>query len=439
VKKNKLFLLISVITLIILLGAAATCNLCGLNSATTTSSTETAAGSETSKATSKETSKETVSEATKDTSESATNASATETSEETTPATDKTEKPTIKLEIYEGPTYNAADDICYYRVKATVTGSPAPKVTFSKDDSNGAWGSKKVQINLTKSSLSYTLTAKAKNSAGESTDSLTLQWGCNSNPVINDMTLSSATIEINKTYDITASATDPDGDTLVYKWTVSGGAINNDAANPMKWTTPAAAGDCTIQVKVTDGMGGETTSSKTVNVSMPAALNMTVPKVTSEGGWLEQNGTIHNSGASFYAGDSDLNKGCRGYISFDITSLAGATINDAAITGTIKTKWGNPSVLGPMWVGVVDWGTHPIVLSDFDLTGTPVQSLSTDGDGDFTCNAAALKTQLQSAITAGKSRFQVRLHMAMLSNSNNTWDGFEYNQGAVNLAVTYTK
>jgi len=57
----------------------------------------------------------------------------------------------------------------------------------------------------------------------------------------------------------------------------------------------------------------------------------------------------------------------------------------------------------------------------------------------FTCNAAALKTQLQSAITAGKSRFQVRLHMAMLSNSNNTWDGFEYNQGAVNLAVTYTK
>ncbi len=432
-KKNKLFLLISVITLVILFGTAVTCNMCGLNSATTTS-TETAAGS----ATSKETSKETVSEATKDTSGSATNASATETSEETTPGTDKAEAPTIKLEVYEGPTYNAADDICYYRVKATVTGSPAPKITFSKDDSNGAWGSKKVQINLTKSSQSYTLTAKVKNSAGESTDSLTLKWGCNSNPVINDITLSGATIEINKTYNVTASATDPDGDTLTYKWTVSGGAINNDAANPMKWTTPAAAGDCTIQVKITDGKGGEATNSKTVNVSMPAALNMTVPKITGEGGWLEQNGTIHNSGASFYTGDSDLNKGCRAYISFDITGLAGATINDAAITGIIKTKWGNPSVLGSMWVGVVDWGAHPIVLSDFDLAGTPVQSLSTAGDGNFTCNAAALKTQLQSAITAGKSRFQIRLHMEALSNSNNAWDGFEYNQSALNLAVNYT-
>ena len=40
--------------------------------------------------------------------------------------------PTIKLEIYEGPTYSATDDICYYRVKATVTGNPAPNVSFRR-------------------------------------------------------------------------------------------------------------------------------------------------------------------------------------------------------------------------------------------------------------------------------------------------------------------
>ena len=102
---------------------------------------------------------------------STTNASATE--ETTASGT-----PTIKLEIYEGPTYSAGDDICYYRVKATVTGDPAPTVSFSKDDSGGVWGSLKTQINLTRNTPNYTLTAMATNSAGQAMNSITLNWGC---------------------------------------------------------------------------------------------------------------------------------------------------------------------------------------------------------------------------------------------------------------------
>ena len=86
--------------------------------------------------------------------------------------------PTINLEIFEGPTYSAGDDICYYRVKATVTGDPAPTVSFSKDDSGGVWGSLKTQINLTRNTPNYTLTATAKNSAGQAMNSITLTWGC---------------------------------------------------------------------------------------------------------------------------------------------------------------------------------------------------------------------------------------------------------------------
>jgi len=84
--------------------------------------------------------------------------------------------PTIALEIYEGPT--PADGLCYYRVKATVTGTPAPTVTWSKDDSHGAWGTKKAQVNLSSPSETYTLTATATNSVGSATDSITLRWGC---------------------------------------------------------------------------------------------------------------------------------------------------------------------------------------------------------------------------------------------------------------------
>ena len=85
--------------------------------------------------------------------------------------------PTINLEIFEGPTYSAGDDICYYRVRAIVTGDPAPTVSFSKDDSGGVWGPLKTQINLKRNSPNYTLTAKATNSAGQAMNSITLSWG----------------------------------------------------------------------------------------------------------------------------------------------------------------------------------------------------------------------------------------------------------------------
>ncbi len=86
------------------------------------------------------------------------------------------EAPTIEVEIYEGPT--PADGLCYYRVKATVTGVPKPTVNWSKDDSHGAWGTQKAQINLSDPSETYTLTGTATNSEGTASASINLSWGC---------------------------------------------------------------------------------------------------------------------------------------------------------------------------------------------------------------------------------------------------------------------
>jgi len=176
--------------------------------------------------------------------------------------------PTISIEVYEGPTYSPSDSICYYRVKATVTGNPSPAVDWSKDDSGGAWGTRKAQVNITGPDETYTLTATATNSEGTATDNIEITWGCpipNNPPEISEITVM-GTKYINKTYGLGVSASDPDGDSLTYNWTVTGGSIDNAHAQNINWTTPPTCGDYKVTVTVSDGKGGEASKTEDIYV-----------------------------------------------------------------------------------------------------------------------------------------------------------------------------
>ncbi len=83
--------------------------------------------------------------------------------------------PTVLLKIISGPEYAQGDQICFYRIKADVTGDPSPVLSFSKDDSNGAWGIDTVQVNLKKNE-SYSLSCSAENEVGSDESSLVLSW-----------------------------------------------------------------------------------------------------------------------------------------------------------------------------------------------------------------------------------------------------------------------
>jgi hypothetical protein len=124
------------------------------------------------------TANETISDTTTTAANETISASTTETTLETVESTTEDiskNLPTLKLIIYEGPVTVLDSDMCYYRVEARVTGSPAPFIKFSRDDSGGVWGKNRAQINL-KNGESYNLVVTAVNSFGAVKKNMVLTW-----------------------------------------------------------------------------------------------------------------------------------------------------------------------------------------------------------------------------------------------------------------------
>jgi hypothetical protein len=73
-------------------------------------------------------------------------------------------------------------------------------------------------------------------------------------------------------YNLYIQAVDPDGDNLTYTWTVTVGTISNPNSNPARWDIPKIEWQgnnhesVTITVTVDDGKGGTVTKSRTIDL-----------------------------------------------------------------------------------------------------------------------------------------------------------------------------
>ena len=108
--------------------------------------------------------------------------------------------------------------------------------------------------------------------------------GCtifNTSPEITSLTSSATSLAPEDSCTITCAASDPDGDTIIYEWTVTGGAISGEGST-VTWVAPVAEGTYTISVTIRDGKGGTASDSLTIHViNTPPEISSLTSSATS--------------------------------------------------------------------------------------------------------------------------------------------------------------
>ncbi len=77
------------------------------------------------------------------------------------------------------------------------------------------------------------------------------------------------TVEAGKSVTVTADAQDPDGDTIIYRWSAPSGTFQNASDRQTLWTAPQQEGPVPATVTVNDGRGGTASDSVTIQVLRP--------------------------------------------------------------------------------------------------------------------------------------------------------------------------
>jgi len=87
------------------------------------------------------------------------------------------------------------------------------------------------------------------------------------------------TVEVGKSSTLTATATDPDGDSLTYRWTMPSGSLANPTERSTLWTAGMQEGPAQATVTVDDGKGGTASANVTVQVVKAPVKNYTFEDV----------------------------------------------------------------------------------------------------------------------------------------------------------------
>ncbi|RKI36306.1 kelch-like protein, partial [Corallococcus sp. AB049A] len=138
-------------------------------------------------------------------------------------------------------------------------------LTLTVTDSKGA-----------SASLGVTITVSTGNG------SAAVNVAFNTWPQVTRVTALPSSVDVGQATQVTASASDADGDSLSYQWTANCAGTWTNATSASAGFTPSAqpsSGTCTLSVRVQDGRGGQGTGSLTVYVSTSPTTAQFPPEV----------------------------------------------------------------------------------------------------------------------------------------------------------------
>ncbi|MDD5312756.1 MAG: hypothetical protein PHO26_06960 [Dehalococcoidia bacterium] len=310
-------------------------------------------------------------------------------------------------------------------VSGNLVTTPAASTTFTLQATNSSgWVSKTISVvvggggaDTTAPSIPIQLTPVEGATLPQPSSPWSFDWS--------DSTDVESGIQQYHIYVIRAGAGSPVIDTYTassnYSKTV-GGAITSAYLNNWTWK---------VRAQNNVGIWSDWSPVRTFNVEPPPAASHTVTlsPVASETGAVYKDGSVA-TGTKF-VGDTSANSSIRCYFSYDISALAGKDVTSAKLNFTVNNIVRDPFAhLGGLWVGKVSYGIGPLQASDYSIASSPFTSALASPPVEMN-----ITSSVKSAVLASNQRYQVRLHFATETNSDNLADYINFSNAL--LTITY--